>query len=160
MNRAIFLDRDGTVIADKGYLGDTDGIEFLPGVLSALRAIQDAGFLLIMVSNQSGIGRGYFTENDYDAVQKRLDELLKSNGVKFTEYYHCPHLPEDNCVCRKPEPYFALKASAEFGISLQNSYMVGDKQSDIEFGKNFGAKGCFFNVRNLVENLALLYPVR
>ena len=151
MNRAIFLDRDDTMIIDKGYLSDPDALEFIPGVLPALHKLQSSGFLLIMVSNQSGIARGYFNDSDYNAVQARLDELLKSNGIIFTAYYHCPHSPDDNCKCRKPKPFFALKAANEFGIDLSESYMVGDKDSDIEFGKNFGAKGSFKSISELPE---------
>ena len=122
MNRAIFLDRDGTIIVDKGYLSDPEGIEFLPGILDDLRALQDSGFMLIMASNQSGIGRGYFTEKDYAAVQARLDELLKSNGIAFTGYYYCPHAPDENCACRKPKPLMALDAAKTFNIDLAESF--------------------------------------
>ena len=147
MNRAIFLDRDNTVIVDRGYLYDPAYIEFIPEVLSALRTIQDAGFLLIMVSNQSGIGRGYFTETNHNAVKERLSELLKANGITLAGYYYCPHSPDENCECRKPKPLMAYKAAEDFNIDLSESYMIGDKDSDIEFGRNFGAKACFRSVQ-------------
>ena len=154
LNCAIFLDRDGTIIVDKGYLSDPKGIELIQGILPILRKLQDAGFLLVMVSNQSGIGRGYFTEKDYVKVQEHLDELLESNGIKFAGYYHCPHSPDDNCMCRKPKVKMALEAAKELDISLSESYMVGDKESDIEFGYNFGAKACFYSAHELLEQLA------
>ena len=151
MSCAIFFDRDDTIIVDKGYFIKPEDLEFLPGVLSSLLAIQNSDFLLIMVSNQSGIGRGYFTEIDYKAVQARLDELLRANGIIFTEYYYCPHSPDDNCECRKPKPLMALRAAKEFNIDLAESYMIGDKDSDIEFGRNFGAKASFRSVREFIE---------
>ena len=153
MKCAVFLDRDDTIIVDKGYLKNPDGIEFLPGIFNGLQFLQNAGYSLIQVSNQSGIGRGYFTEEDYFAVTKRLNDLLNINGITFTGYYYCPHAPNVNCKCRKPKPYLAQKAAIDFDIDLKNSYMVGDKPSDIEFGKNFGAKGCFYSVEELVKYL-------
>ena len=155
MTRAVLFDRDGTVITDKGYLCNQEEIEFLPNVLPVLNKLQSAGFLLIMVSNQSGIGRGYFTEKEYFDVQTRLDELLKSYGIVFTGFYYCPHAPDDNCECRKPKPLMALKAAREFNIDLAESYMVGDKDSDIEFGRNFGAKATFRSVQELAVQLQL-----
>jgi len=154
-SRAIFLDRDDTIIVDRVYLNDPDGIEFLPDVLPALRAFQDAGFLLVLVSNQSGIGRGRITESQYDAVLKRLKELLESEGVAFAGYYHCPHTPDDDCECRKPRPAMAFKAAGELDVDLSESYMVGDKDLDIEFGRNFGAKSCFRSVRECAAAIRL-----
>ena len=151
MTKAIFLDRDGTIIVDKGYLGNPDGIEFIPGVLSALRRFQEAGFLLIMVSNQSGIGRGLFTETAYHAVQRRFDALLRASGIRFAGYYHCPHAPDENCACRKPKPLLAFVAAEKHHIDLFESYMIGDKDSDIAFGKNFGAKLSFRSIREFLE---------
>lgn len=153
MNHAVFLDRDDTIIVDKGYLSNPDDIELLPGVVDGLRKLQTNGYNLIQISNQSGIGRGYFTIEDYVAVTKRLKELLKINGIILTGYYYCPHAPWENCKCRKPKPYLALKAAADLDIDLGNSYMVGDKPSDIEFGKNFGARDCFFSVGELIRHL-------
>ena len=153
MNQAIFLDRDNTIIIDKGYLKNPEEIEFIPGVLSALRSFQDAGFILVMVSNQSGIGRGYFTESEYEAVHARFVELLEANGIAFAGYYYCPHSPDDNCECRKPKPLMALKAANELNIDLSESYMIGDKDSDIEFGINSGAKACFRSVQEFVERI-------
>ena len=154
MNQAIFLDRDNTIIIDKGYLKNPEEIEFIPGVLSALRSFQDAGFILVMVSNQSGIGRGYFTESEYDVVHAYFVELLEVNGITFAGYYYCPHSPNDNCECRKPKPLLAHKAANELNIDLSESYMIGDKDSDIEFGKRFGAKECFCCINDLSKHLS------
>ncbi|MCL2046785.1 MAG: HAD family hydrolase [Oscillospiraceae bacterium] len=150
-NRAIFLDRDDTIIVDRGYLSNPNDIEFLPGVVSALKTFQDTGYLLIMVSNQSGIGRGYFTIDEYNAVHARFMELLKDNDISFTAYYYCPHAPDDNCECRKPKAFWAYKAAEEYNIDLNESYMIGDKDSDIEFGNNFGAKQSFKSVTECVQ---------
>jgi len=155
MNKAIFLDRDGTMIEDRDYLSDPAGIVFLPGVLSALRVLSETGYMLVMVSNQSGIGRGYFTDADYFSVQERMDAMLKQEGIHFAGYYYCPHKPSDDCVCRKPKPYLALKAAVDLDIDLESSYMVGDKQSDIAFGKSFNAKGCFHIMQELVNHLGI-----
>ena len=128
MNQAIFLDRDNTIIKDKGYLKNPEEIEFIPGVLSVLRSFQEAGLLLVMVSNQSGIGRGYFTESEYQTVHTRFMELLAVNGITFAGYYHRPHSPNDHCECRKPKPLMALEAANELNIDLSKSYMIGDKE--------------------------------
>ena len=151
MNRAMFIDRDNTIIIDKGYLHNPEDIEFLPGVLQALRMFQATGFLNIMVSNQSGIGRGYFSESDYISTQNHMDKLFIANSIKFTAYYYCPHSPSEDCECRKPKPLMAFKAAREFHINLKESYMIGDKDSDIEFGKNFGAKFSFRSIEECVK---------
>jgi len=143
---AIFFDRDGTLIEDKDYLSDPSKIIFLPGVIEALQKFQAAGFVLVMVSNQSGIGRGYFTEVEYNAVQDKMIAMLEQEGIFFAGYYYCPHAPFENCECRKPNPYMAIKAAEDLNINLSESYMVGDKQSDILFGENFQAKGCFYTI--------------
>ena len=151
MNRAIFLDRDNTIIEDMGYLSNPDGICILPSVLSTLNILQHHRFLLIMVSNQSGIGRGYLTEHEYEVVQACLMTIMKENGITFTGFYHCPHHPDDHCECRKPKPFLAFKAAKEHNIDLTESFMVGDKDSDIEFGRNFGAKASFKSIHELFE---------
>ena len=153
MNKAIFLDRDGTVIVDKGYLSDPEGIEFIPGVLDALRAFQRAGYLLVMASNQSGIGRGFFSEEAYRQVESRLDTLLRANGIEFAGHYFCPHAPGDGCECRKPKPLMAFRAAEALDIDLTQSYMAGDKDSDIAFGANFGVKAAFRSVREAAAGI-------
>ncbi len=140
MNKAILLDRDGTINFDHGYLHDPALLEFLPGVVEALRSLQDAGFLLIIITNQSGIGRGYFSEEQYLAFNNALVTKLKSSDVEITKSYMCPHAPTDDCHCRKPYPYMALKAIEEYEIDPQLSYMFGDKRSDVECGESAGVK--------------------
>jgi D,D-heptose 1,7-bisphosphate phosphatase len=151
MRKAVFLDRDGTIIADKGYLSDPAEIAFLPGVIDALRQLQQMGYLLVVVSNQSGIGRGYFTEDRYLQVQEQFRQLLSRRGIKLDGIYYCPHGPEEACGCRKPAIGMALQAAADLNIDLAASCMVGDKDSDLEFGRNFGAKKTCKRISELLE---------
>lgn len=137
--RALFLDRDGTLIVDQDYLADPAGVELFPGVAGALKMATEAGFLLVVVSNQSGVGRGYFTDADVVRVNERLFELLVAEGVVIDAFYHCPHAPEDGCNCRKPETGMVEKAAADLGIDTAASFVIGDKASDIELGRRTGA---------------------
>ena len=135
-NKAIFLDRDGTLNRDFGYVYLTGQLELLPGVVEALTIFRDAGFLLIVVTNQSGVGRGYYTENEATIFNKALNEVLEKNGVGITAFYVCYHSPEDKCICRKPSPYLINKAINDFNIDSQRSFLFGDKDSDIKCGEN------------------------
>ena len=137
MRQAVFFDRDGTLIEERGYCANPSAVRLYEGVPQALRALKDAGFLNIIVSNQSGIGRGYFTEGEYRAVQR---ELLRQIGEELIDAsYFCPDAPGVLSVCRKPEPGMLLEAARDFGIDLARSAMVGDKASDIECARRAGA---------------------
>ena len=141
MNRAVFLDRDGTLNVERHYLHDPDQLEIIPGIGSALRRLMDAGYRLFIVTNQSGIGRGYYTEADMHAVNDKLTaELAASDGVAFEKIYYAPESPEQEGPGRKPSPKFLMDAAVEFGINLDQSYMVGDKAADLECGWNAGVK--------------------
>ncbi len=141
MNRAVFLDRDGTLNVERHYLHDPDQLEIILGSGPALRRLMDAGYRLFIVTNQSGIGRGYYTEEDMHAVNDKLSaELAASDGVAFEKIYFAPESPEEASPGRKPSPQFLRDASLEFGISLEQSYMVGDKATDLECGWNAGVK--------------------
>ncbi|HKS36638.1 MAG TPA: HAD family hydrolase [Verrucomicrobiae bacterium] len=140
MKRAVFLDRDGTLITEKNYLSDPDAVEILPGVPEALKRLQDAGFRLFVVTNQSGIGRGYYTLEDMHRVNDRLVEELVRNGVRFEKIYFAPEAPEQPSRGRKPSPQFLFDARDEFGIDLSQSYMIGDKLIDLECGWNAGVR--------------------
>jgi len=140
MSRAVFLDRDGTLVAEKNYLSDPDAIEILPGVPEALKRLQNTGFKLFIVTNQSGIGRGYYTLEDMHRVNARLLEELARNGVRFEKIYFAPEAPEEPSRGRKPSPQFLFDARDEFGIDLSRSYMIGDKLIDLECGWNAGVK--------------------
>lgn len=140
MRRAVFLDRDGTLIVDKDYLRRPEDVEIFPRVAHALRRLQDAGFKLFIVSNQSGVGRGYFTLADVDNVNARLLQELGKDGVRFEKIYIAPEAPEQPSRGRKPSPQFLIDARDEFGIDLSRSYMVGDKEIDLQCGWNAGVK--------------------
>lgn len=137
--RFVLLDRDGTVIVERNYLSDPAQVELLPGVAQALRELSAAGLGLILVTNQSGIGRGYFTSADFQAVQARLAELLAAGNVRPDAVYHCPHAPSEPCVCRKPAPGMILQAAADFGFDPARSFVIGDKPCDVELGRAVGA---------------------
>ncbi len=136
MNRAVFLDRDGTIIVHKPYLADPEQVELVPGGTEALRKLQDAGFLLIVITNQSVIGRGWATKDQVDATNQRIAARYAEHDVTFTAHYYCPHAPDDPCDCRKPKPGLLLQAAREHDIDLDQSYMIGDNPSDIEAGQN------------------------
>ena len=151
MTSAVFLDRDGVINVDHGYVSTWEQFEFLPGVPDALRALQDAGYLLIVVSNQSGIGRGYYCEADVESLNQAIAQHLGSTvGVTLSEFYHCPHHPTEaegkfrrQCDCRKPAPGMIRQAVLDHGIDLKTSLLVGDKDSDIEAGRAAGVTRLF-----------------
>ncbi len=136
--RAVFLDRDGTINVDRHYLSKPEQFELIPGVGPALRRLLDAGFRLFIVTNQSGIGRGYYTEADMHAVNDRMTELLAPFGVAFEKIYFSAESPEQPSRNRKPSPQSLFEARDEFGLDLSQSYMVGDKIIDVETGWNAG----------------------
>ena len=140
MNRAVFLDRDGTMIEEKNYLSQPDQVLLLPGVGAALARLQKGGFKLIMVSNQSGVGRGYFTMADVERVNQHLAGELARDGVTFARIYIAPERPDMPSRGRKPSPQFLFDARDEFGLDLGQSYVVGDKLSDLECGWNAGVR--------------------
>ncbi len=140
MQPAIFLDRDGTLIEEREYLADPAGVAVFPGAGAALRRLQDAGFQLVIVTNQSGIGRGYYTEADMHRVNARLLELLAPDGVRIGKIYFAPESPDQPSRGRKPSPQFLFDACAELGADLARSFMIGDKLIDLECGWNAGVK--------------------
>jgi len=138
--RAVFLDRDGTIIEDRDYLSRPEDVVIFPGTAAALKQLQDAGFLLFIVSNQSGVGRGYFTLAEVDSVNRQLIAELARAGVRFEKIYIAPEAPDQPSRGRKPSPQFLFDARDEFGVDLASSYMVGDKLIDLECGWNTGVK--------------------
>jgi len=138
--RGVFLDRDGTVIAEKHYLGDPAGVSILPGATAGLRRLRDLGYRLVILTNQSGVGRGYFRQEDVDAVHARLGALLADEGVRLDGIYFCPHRPEDHCACRKPNPGLVHSACRDLDLDCNSSIMIGDKASDIELGRRCGMR--------------------
>ena len=140
MNRAIFLDRDGTLIAEKEYLHRPENVEIFPGAGAALKRLADAGFKLIIVTNQSGIGRGYYTLADAERVNERVCADLAHDGVRFEKIYIAPEAPDQPSRVRKPSPQFLFDARDEFNLNLTESFMVGDNLIDLECGWNAGVK--------------------
>jgi D-glycero-D-manno-heptose 1,7-bisphosphate phosphatase len=140
MNRAIFLDRDGTLIVEKNYLHRPEDVEIFPGAGAALKKLSDAGFKLFVVTNQSGIGRGYFTLADAERVNEHLGQKFARDGVRFEKTYIAPEAPDQSSRGRKPSPQFLFDARDEFDLNLAESFMVGDKLIDLECGWNAGVK--------------------
>jgi D-glycero-D-manno-heptose 1,7-bisphosphate phosphatase len=140
MSRAIFLDRDGTLIAEKNYLRRPEDVVIFPGVAAALKRLGDAGFKLFIVSNQSGVGRGYFTLADVERVNEHLVRELARDGVRLEKIYFAPEAPDQPSRGRKPSPQFLFDARDAFDVDLAQSYMVGDKLIDLECGWNAGVK--------------------
>ena len=136
----VLLDRDGTVIHEKEYLADPDGVELIRGAIDGLKRLQDAGAVLVIISNQSGVGRGYFTEQDVEAVNNRMVNLLEQAGVRIHGVYYCPHAPDDRCDCRKPEIGLLKQAATDTGLPLASAFMIGDKAADVEAGQRAGCR--------------------
>lgn len=130
----VFLDRDGTVIVERHYLHDPAGVELLPGAAEGLRRMQALGLWLVLVTNQSGVGRGYFGRDAVERVHGRLLELLEHEGVDLDAIYLCPHTPEEACSCRKPRPGLIQRAVADLGIDPARSFVIGDKACDVDLG--------------------------
>ena len=146
-NKAVFLDRDGTINVDRGYLFRIEDFEFLPGALDALRLIQEKGFLIVIVTNQSGIGRGFYGEEDFKLLNDWMIGKLKEEGIRLAGVYYCPHLPDAKiekyrceCDCRKPGTGLFYRAAKELDIDLTESVVVGDKERDITLAGE--VKGC------------------
>jgi len=139
---AIFLDRDGTLIEDRGYLRCLSDVVFYPEAFSALRRIKDR-YLLFIVTNQSGIGLGVLSPEDVELINNHIVKTLAQEGVTITKVYTCPHTRDQGCQCIKPNPYFILEAAREFNLDLSRSFSIGDHSHDVEFGRNVGAKGIF-----------------
>ncbi|HZF02171.1 MAG TPA: HAD family hydrolase [Methylomirabilota bacterium] len=140
MNRAVFLDRDGTMIAEKNYLHRPEDVEIFPATPIGLKKLCDAGFKLFIVSNQSGVGRGYFTMADVDKVNQYMCGELAKSGARFEKIYIAPEKPEEPSHGRKPSPQFLFDARDEFGLDLSQSFLIGDKLIDLECGWNAGVK--------------------
>ncbi len=138
MNKALFLDRDGTLILDKHYLADPAGVEMIPGTTAALQRARELGYLLFLFTNQSGIGRGYHSLTDAEACNRRMLELIDLGEDLFTEICIAPESSEQPSIYRKPSPRFILESITKHGLDPAQSWMVGDRESDLEAGLNAG----------------------
>jgi len=137
----VFLDRDGTIIVDKGYLRDVEQVEFEAGAVAGLRALAGLGATLVVVTNQSGIGRGLFDRAAVDAVHAHLDRLLRAEGIEIAGWEVCPHAPDDGCDCRKPAAGLVEQAARRLGLDPARGFVIGDKMSDMGLADAIGARG-------------------
>lgn len=155
MKKALFLDRDGVINIEKDYLFKIDSFEFMDGIFDLCKYYQNLGFLIIVVTNQSGIARKYYTEKDFSKLTTWMIKEFKNNNIDIAHVYHCPHHPDisGECICRKPMAGMLYDAKKEFDIDLENSVLVGDKERDIEAALNAGLKETyFFDELNKISN--------
>lgn len=158
MNKAIFLDKDGTLIPDIPYNIDPEKIDLCDDAIEGLKLLHDEGYLLMVVSNQSGIACGYFSEADLTPIIDRINGLLNKIGVKLTAFYYCPHHPDGtvpnynkHCTCRKPQPGLLQKAAIEHNIDMDRSWMIGDILNDVEAGNRAGCRTILVDKGNETE---------
>lgn len=142
MSKALFLDRDGVINKEKNYLYKIENFEFIDGVFETCKYFQEKGYLIIIITNQAGIARGKYTEDDYQILTDWMIKEFEKKDIKISKVYHCPHHPDfsGECECRKPNPGMIIQAQKDFDIDLSQSILVGDKNSDIEAGINAGIK--------------------
>lgn len=147
MRKVIFLDRDGTINVEKSYLHKWEDFEFEKNAIEGLKELKNLGYEFIVVTNQSGIGRGYYTEEDLVTLNNQMTKKLKEFGIEILECFYCPHHPEKgigkykvDCNCRKPNPGMLLEGIKKYNVDIDNSFMIGDKKGDLEAGKKAGLK--------------------
>ena len=159
---AVFIDRDGTINVEKNYLHRYEDWEWTPGAINAIKVLNDAGFLVIVVTNQAGVARGMYGEDDILRLHEQVDRELASHGAHVDGYYYCPHHPDHGetreCECRKPEPGMLLEAQRDHDIDMNSSYMIGDKLSDVEAGMAAHVKSILVTTGYGAEAAAKLPP--
>jgi histidinol-phosphate phosphatase family protein len=155
-NKAVFIDRDGTIIFDSGYIKDVKEVKLIPKVKDALKKIKEKNFLIFIITNQSGIARGYMTIKEVEKINIKIIELIGENIVE--EFLICPHHPDENCKCRKPNTALVDKVVKKYNINLKKSYSIGDKISDKKLAENFGGVGIQLgkDAENLYKAINLL----
>jgi D-glycero-D-manno-heptose 1,7-bisphosphate phosphatase len=157
MNKAVFLDRDGVINRERGFTYRLEDFELLPGLTDSLKEFRRRGFLLIVISNQSGIAKGLYTQDDVEMLHRYLNEALKKEQVEFDEIYYCVHHPDvSKCICRKPDSLFIEKALARFNIDPERSYFIGDKERDVEAGQKAGVKGILIKANTPLSEIMKL----
>lgn len=161
MNKAIFLDRDGTINVEKHYLYKIEDFTFLPGVIDALRQLQRAGYLLIIITNQSGIGRGYYSEVDFRSLNNWMLSTFREQGIDIADVYYCPHLPDaeikeyrKECECRKPKLGMFMQAVKKHDLDLSKSYAIGDKIRDCAICNSTPCRGFLIGYNERPEIIA------
>lgn len=140
VNRAVFIDRDGTINRDVPYCGRPEDFELLPGAAEGIKLLNEHGFKVVVVTNQSGIARGYFTEEILARIHDKMKKELAKHGAHIDAIYYCPHHPDDNCECRKPKPKMVFQAALDLDIDLSQSYVIGDSEVDIELARQAGCE--------------------
>ncbi len=138
--RCVFIDRDDTIAKDVPYCDSPDKFNLFPGIPGQIKRLNDAGYLVIVITNQSGIGRGYFTEDTLKKIHEKMTSEIESAGGHLDAIYYCPHRPDENCACRKPKTLMGEMAAEKYGIDLKGSYMVGDSDADMGFGEGLGCR--------------------
>ncbi|MBM7609069.1 D-glycero-D-manno-heptose 1,7-bisphosphate phosphatase [Lysinibacillus composti] len=164
MNRALFLDRDGVINIEKNYVHKIEEFEFIDGIFELTKSFQEKGYLIIVITNQAGIGRGYYSEEDFHILNDWMMEQFKQRGINITEVYYCPYHPthgigeyKKDSYDRKPNPGMILKARDKYNINLGESFLIGDKESDIQAGKNAGIENTvLFTESNMYSLLNLV----
>ena len=160
MQKAVFLDRDGVINVDKSYVYKQEDFEFCEGVFEALQHFKRLGYLLIIVTNQSGIGRGYYREEDFQSLSAWMKQEFLHVNIVIDAIYHCPHAPEVGCECRKPKSGMFQEAIRDFDIDVRASWMIGDKQSDIEAALGAGIEQTIMlgkrNVKTILDTINLI----
>lgn len=151
MNKALFLDRDGTINVDYGYVYKKEDLKFIDSSISGIKKFQDRNYIIIVITNQSGIGRGLFSKEQADAFNFEMVRQLRKEDIHISAIYMCPHKPDDSCSCRKPSPELILKAAKDYDIDLSQSIMFGDKNSDIEAGTSAGVKSYLITQDNTLD---------
>jgi D-glycero-D-manno-heptose 1,7-bisphosphate phosphatase len=157
MNKAVFIDRDGVINSDEGhyYIYRTEDFKLNPGIETALKLLQDNGFLLIVITNQGGVAKGKYTRTEVEAVHQYMVSLLKKNNIEITDIWYCPHHESvEPCQCRKPSPWMIEQAMKKHNIDPNQSFIIGDSQRDVDAGNNAGLKASF-----LVEKNSDITPV-
>ena len=136
--KALFIDRDGIINIDHGYVYKIEDFEFTEDIFELVKLFSKDGYMIFIITNQSGIARGYYSENDFSTLTEWMIKKFKNNNITIEEVYHCPHSPEENCHCRKPQTGMIEQALEQYPIDLKHSWMIGDKQSDIDLALNAG----------------------
>ncbi|MCF7791052.1 MAG: D-glycero-beta-D-manno-heptose 1,7-bisphosphate 7-phosphatase [Victivallales bacterium] len=159
-NKACFLDRDGVLIDEVNYLASPDKVSIIPHALKALSILKEYNYKIIVITNQSGVAKGYFTEKEITEIHAEIDRLLAQNNLSIDKYYYCPHHPEGkvegyniNCDCRKPKPKLILQASDEFNINLKQSFLIGDKVSDLSAADKAGCQAVLVKTGHGMEHI-------
>ncbi len=156
--KIIFLDRDGVINRDHGYVYEISKFNFIDGVFEACKYFITLGYEIIIITNQSGIGRGYYSLNDFEKLTMYMFQIFEENGVKILKVYFCPHSPEENCSCRKPNTGMIQQSLNDFDIDLTNSWLIGDKTSDIETAMNANIPNRIL-ISNTKSNLEIAHTV-